>query len=126
MSRSTRAKPPGKLGSGLSGTRLVVVESRYEVRPGEHADGAAVRSIFMAALVEHAFDAVAWNVNPEISDFGATTDPLRHDFVLIAANTVVGFAILLPKSAYSGELSKLFVTPEHRGQGGADLLMRAC
>lgn len=96
----------------------------YSLRPGRPADARSVRKIFLAALAEHGFARSEANVNAEIPTFGLG-DPKRVDLVVAYGGRVVGFAIVLPMAARTGELAKLFVAPSHRVRGVATMLLNA-
>jgi GNAT superfamily N-acetyltransferase len=95
---------------------------KYAVRRGNRADARTVLKIFFAALDEHGFARTKTNVNPEVATFGLG-DPRRDDFVVTYRGKVVGFVIVLPMAARTGELAKLFVTRSHRARGVGTILM---
>lgn len=103
------------------------ISFKYRVRSGHQGDAKPVREIFLAALREHGFADTEANINSEIATFGARTDPLRDDFVVVSASKVCGFLILRPTTQPGcAELMKVFVARSHRGRGVGSMLIQRC
>lgn len=93
------------------------------IRPFAAADQAAARRLILAGLGEH-FGTIDESLNPDLTDIAATYLAPGHPFVLACvAGELVGTGALRLLGAQTGELVRISVSPRHRRQGIAQVVV---
>lgn len=96
-----------------------------QIRPFAPGDQHAVRELILAGLADH-WGELDPTLNPDLHDIAGWYGPKGgHTIVLEVDGVIAGTATMYEKAPATGELVRMSVSRQHRGQGIGKRLVRA-